>query len=88
MKIAIIIAELSPGIHKGRCPALPGCVVVGRTRQEVAERLPGAIASYLASLDSLVPKSIELELADDPPLMAAALGRPVATRKLRRAAMS
>ena len=65
MKIGVVIVELSPGMHKAHCPALPGCVVLGRTRQEAAERMSVAVAGYLASFDSVVPEKIELQILDD-----------------------
>jgi predicted RNase H-like HicB family nuclease len=64
MKIVIAIAELSGGMHKAHCPALPGCMVLGRSRQEAVERMCGAVEGYLASFEATMPGKLELEILD------------------------
>jgi predicted RNase H-like HicB family nuclease len=64
MKIAVVIVELSPGMHKAHCPALPGCLVVGRSRQEALGRISNAVSGYLASFDATVPEQLDLEILE------------------------
>jgi predicted RNase H-like HicB family nuclease len=64
MKILVIITELSPSVHKAHCPVLPGCVVLGRSRQEALDRMSNAIAGYLASFDATVPERLDLEVLE------------------------
>ena len=64
MKIVVIIVELSPDIHRAHCPALPGCVALGRSRQEAAERIASAVTGYLASFDATVPEKLDLDILE------------------------
>jgi predicted RNase H-like HicB family nuclease len=59
MQIVVITVEVSPGIHKAHCPALPGCVVLAESREEALERLSNAVVGYFASLDATVPEKFE-----------------------------
>ena len=65
MKIVIIIVELSPDIYKVHCPALPGCLVLGRSRQEALDRMSNAVVGYLASFDAAVPEKLDLEILEN-----------------------
>ena len=40
------------------CPALPGCFVVGQSRQEIQQRMATAIDGYLASLAVALPREL------------------------------
>jgi predicted RNase H-like HicB family nuclease len=60
MKIAITTAMIEPGRWHSRCPSLPGCRVVGRSRAEVARKINLALRGYLASLDVAVPLEVHL----------------------------
>lgn len=64
MKIVVVIVELSPDMHKAHCPGLPGCMVLGRSRQEAAERIASAVTAYLASFDAAVPGKLDLQILD------------------------
>ena len=49
------------------CPALPGCVSQGKTREEARENIADAISGYLASLrkhDEPIPPAITEELIE------------------------
>ena len=65
MKVVIIIVRLPADIHKAHSPSLPGCVALGRSRQEAVERMSRAVAGYLASLDAAAPGDIELQILDE-----------------------
>ena len=64
MRVVVIIMELSPDSHRAYCPALPGCAVLGRSRQEAAERISRAVTGYLASFDTVVPEKLEFEIRE------------------------
>ena len=65
MKIVIVVAEIASDMYKVHCPSLPGCVALGRSRREAAERMSRAISGYLASFDAAVPADIELQILDN-----------------------
>jgi predicted RNase H-like HicB family nuclease len=64
VKFVVTIVELSPGMHKAYCPALPGCMVIGSSPQEAAERISRAVAGYLASFDATAPEKLDLEMCE------------------------
>jgi len=64
MRVVISVVELSVDLYKANCPALPGCVVLARSRQEAAERMSQAVSGYLASFDVAVPGQIELQVVE------------------------
>ena len=49
MKFAVVI-ERGPASYGASVPDLPGCIAVGRTRDEVERLIPEAIAAHLAAL--------------------------------------
>jgi len=51
MKIAIRITQRGNGVYRASCPALPGCIVHGKSKEEMKPKIVGAVAGYLASLD-------------------------------------
>lgn len=61
MKLLIRIAEERWG-HRAWCPALPGCSVMGQTRQEALELIQKAVDGYLASLDVALPRELDRQL--------------------------
>jgi len=63
MKIAVTILEVPSGTQMAHCPALPGCVAIGKSRHQAARRITSAIAGYFASFDSVPPERIELQLS-------------------------
>jgi len=57
----VLIEQDEDGVFVAECPALPGCVSQGRTRDEAVTNIKDAIAGYLASLrkhNEPVPPSI------------------------------
>jgi predicted RNase H-like HicB family nuclease len=59
MKIVLRIAKRMDTGYAAWCPALPGCSVRGRTREEAQEKIREAVAGYLASLDVALPRELE-----------------------------
>ncbi len=49
MKYAVVI-ERGPTSYGASVPDLPGCIAVGRTRDEVEQLIQEAIAAHLAGL--------------------------------------
>jgi predicted RNase H-like HicB family nuclease len=50
MRYRVIIETDEDGMFIVECPALPGCISQGRTRQEALANIKDAITGYLASL--------------------------------------
>ena len=50
MKFRVIIERDEDGVYVVECPALPGCVSQGRTREEALKNIQDAIQGYLESL--------------------------------------
>ena len=67
MKYRILLDKDEDGIFVAECPALPGCISQGKTRQEALDNIRDAIKGYLESLkkhDESVPSSIEEEIIE------------------------
>ena len=64
MKIAVKIVKDQGGKYRASCPALPGCWVVGRTRNEARAKIAEAVEGYLASLDVTLPRELGRLLAE------------------------
>jgi len=62
MKVAIRIDLKTAGVYRASCPALPGCVVFGRSHEEARQKIDQAVRGYLASLDVPVPRRLEQEV--------------------------
>ena len=60
MKIEIRIIEIAKGCFRGDCPNLPGCMTIGRSSEEVRQRMIEQVRSYLASLDASCMDYVEL----------------------------
>lgn len=58
MDLTVSIVRGADGSFRGRCPALPGCVVWGRSREETRAMLHDAVQGYLASLDVALPREV------------------------------
>jgi predicted RNase H-like HicB family nuclease len=58
MDLTVSINRAPDGSFRGRCLALPGCVVWGRSREETRRNLHEAVRGYLASLDVALPREI------------------------------
>lgn len=50
MKFLVTLETDEDGFVVAECPALPGCVSQGRTRDEALENIGEAIRGYIASL--------------------------------------
>ena len=59
MKIAIKIAQQRNGVYRAWCPALPGCVVHGKSEQEMKPKIVEAVGGYLASFDAALPRELD-----------------------------
>lgn len=69
MKFRVIIEPDEDGIFVAHCPALPGCISQGATRQEAQANIKEAITGYLASLNKHgepIPPHIKLAQAGKP----------------------
>ena len=63
MKYRVYLEQDEDGVFVASCPALPGCVSQGETRQEATENIQEAIEGYLKSLhkhgDAVPPGILE-----------------------------
>jgi predicted RNase H-like HicB family nuclease len=50
MRYRVVIEQDEDGMFVAECPALPGCISQGRTRDEAVSNIKDAIEGYLASL--------------------------------------
>ncbi len=50
MKFRVIIEQDEDGVFVAHCPALPGCISQGPTREEAQANIKEAITGYLESL--------------------------------------
>lgn len=50
MKFRVIIEQDEDGVFVAHCPALPGCISQGATRQEAQANIKEAITGYVESL--------------------------------------
>jgi predicted RNase H-like HicB family nuclease len=67
MKYRIILEVDEDGVFVAECPALPGCVSQGTTREQAIANIRDAIEGYLASLkkhDEPVPPPISEEVIE------------------------
>ncbi|MEI7731460.1 MAG: type II toxin-antitoxin system HicB family antitoxin [Verrucomicrobiota bacterium] len=69
MKFRVLIEPDEDGVFVAECPALPGCISQGGTRQEALTNITDAIKGYLASLEKHgepVPPPIREEVVEVP----------------------
>jgi len=67
MKYRVLIEQDEDGVFVVECPALPGCVSQGNTREEALANIQDAIKGYLESLakhGEPVPPPIEEEIVE------------------------
>jgi predicted RNase H-like HicB family nuclease len=67
MKFRVIIEQDEDGIFVAHCPALPGCISQGATRDEAQANIKEAITGYLESLKKHgepIPPSITEEIVE------------------------
>jgi predicted RNase H-like HicB family nuclease len=70
MKYRVLIETDEDGMFVAECPALPGCISEGNTRQEAIANIKEAIEGYLASLEKHgepIPPSIYEEVIEVSP---------------------
>lgn len=69
MKFRVHIEPDEDGVFVAECPALPGCISQGATRDEALSNVKDAIAGYLASLakhDEAAPLPVSEEVVEIP----------------------
>jgi predicted RNase H-like HicB family nuclease len=59
MNITVKIARDGQGWYRAWCPALPGCMVHGRSHREAAANIGQAIGAYVANLNVVLPRELE-----------------------------
>jgi antitoxin HicB len=67
VRYRILIEQDEDGIFVAECPALPGCISQGKTRQVAIANIQDAIKGYLASLrkhKEPVPPSVREEVVE------------------------
>jgi len=67
MRYRVIIEQDEDGVYVVTCPALPGCVSQGASREEAVENIKDAIEGYLESLKKhgeAIPPPIYEELVE------------------------
>jgi len=67
MRYRVIIEQDEDGFFVAECPALPGCISQGKTRDEALENIKDTIKGYLESLkkhNDPVPPPIEEEIVE------------------------
>ena len=67
MKFRVIIESDEDGIFVAHCPALPGCISEGATRDEAQANIKEAITGYLESLKKHgepIPPAITEEIVE------------------------
>ena len=75
MKFRVHLEPDEDGVFVAECPALPGCISQGATRDEALANFRDAMAGYLASLakhDEAVPLPVDEERAEVPTLCRSA----------------
>jgi antitoxin HicB len=84
MKFRVIVEPDEDGVFVAECPALPGCVSQGNTREEAMANIRDAIQGYLDSLKKHgepIPCGITEEIVEIP---ASAASRCVRARMSSR----
>jgi len=67
LKSRVIVEPDESGWFVAECPALPGCISQGKTRDEALENIQDAMAGYIASLEKHgepVPPPISEEIVE------------------------
>ena len=67
MRYRVVIEQDEDGVFVVECPALPGCISQGSSRQEAVDNIKDAIAGYLESLrkhGEPVPPSLHEETVE------------------------
>ena len=67
MKYRVVIEQDEDGMFIATCPALPGCISEGKTRNEALENIRDAVDGYLTSLkkhNEPIPPQLDEEVLD------------------------
>ena len=67
MKYRVVIEQDEDGNYIVQCPAFPGCISEGKTREEALANIKDAILGYLESLrkhGEPIPPPIEEEMVE------------------------
>lgn len=67
MKFRVVVEQDEDGMYVAECPALPGCVSQGKTRQEAIDNLKDATQGYLESLKErgeAIPPTISEDIVE------------------------
>jgi antitoxin HicB len=67
MKFRVIIEPGEDGVFVAHCPALPGCISQGATREEAQANIKEAVTGYLESLKKHgepIPPAITEEIVE------------------------
>lgn len=67
MRYRILIEQDEDGIFVAECPALPGCISDGKTREEAIRNICEAMEAYIESLrkhNEPIPPSIIEEIVE------------------------
>ena len=64
MKLCVRITQTDEGEYRAICPALPGCVSRGHTREEAEFRLDEAIRGYIAAMCNFVPDRVSHDVVE------------------------
>lgn len=67
MHYSVTIEQDEDGVYVATCPALPGCISQGTSREDAVENIRDAIEGYLESLKKhgeAIPPPIQEELVE------------------------
>lgn len=67
LKYRVLLEQDEDGMYVAACPALPGCVSQGKTREEALRNIHDAMQGYIKSLkkhDEPIPPPIREEIVD------------------------
>ena len=67
MKYRVVLQQDEDGLYVATCPALPGCLSQGETRDEVLLNIREAIEAYVESLQKhgdAIPPGIDEEVVE------------------------
>lgn len=59
MHLTVKIARERPGWYRAWCPALPGCLVHGRSYKEADDDVGRAVRAYLGNLNAILPRELK-----------------------------
>ena len=62
MVFTVTVDRDEDGVWVVECPAIPGCVSQGKTKEEALENIQLAIVEYLAAVDELVKGQVVREV--------------------------